>query len=137
MDQRVCGRCGESFRTAGVGRPARYCSRNCRQRAYETNRALTELGLDQSAAPDNVSDETPIVTDETRSGAVTSTGASPSAEFLAEVGMTAEQWDTWRRQELSRPPLVVPADAATAEELAAWRRDALARPLTLPFGEDD
>lgn len=112
MDTRTCERCGERVRSAGVGRPPRYCSRNCRQRAYETRRALAELGVvgqappGVSAPPGIDSDETQSVSDESRAPA---RGLPPpSAELLAELGMTAAHFEEWRRRELSRPPMVLP-----------------------------
>lgn len=60
----------------------------------------------------------------------------PTPEFLAEVGVSAERFETWRRETLSRPPLAVPADDATPEELAAWRRETFGKPLQLPFDDE-
>jgi hypothetical protein len=38
-----CGHCGARFSRPFKGRPAQYCSRNCRQRAYEARRFEGEL----------------------------------------------------------------------------------------------
>ena len=43
-----CAWCGRGFeRTAGAGRPRRYCKRSCRQRDYEARRRASERGLDE------------------------------------------------------------------------------------------
>jgi hypothetical protein len=46
---RRCEWCGRGFEVAaGVGRPRRYCRRSCRQRAYESRRRSSELGLGEA-----------------------------------------------------------------------------------------
>ena len=50
LDSRTdrCAWCGRGFeRTAGAGRPRRYCKRSCRQRDYEARRRASERGLDE------------------------------------------------------------------------------------------
>ena len=43
-----CAWCGRPFeRSAGAGRPRRYCKRACRQRDYEARRRASERGLDE------------------------------------------------------------------------------------------
>lgn len=39
---RDCLRCGTTFLLGRLGRPAVYCSRNCRQRDHERRRIMTE-----------------------------------------------------------------------------------------------
>lgn len=50
---RHCGWCGvrlpEDARTGKVGRPRRYCSQSCRQRAYERRSAVQRGGLPEDA----------------------------------------------------------------------------------------
>ena len=50
---RHCGWCGqrlpEEGRTVKVGRPRRYCSQSCRQRAYERRSAVQRGGLPEDA----------------------------------------------------------------------------------------
>lgn len=42
--ERACVWCGRAFRSAtAVGRPAKYCRRSCRQRAYEARRHAGDL----------------------------------------------------------------------------------------------
>jgi hypothetical protein len=48
---RDCARCGETFLLGRLGRKGNYCSRNCRQRAYEERRALALLAPLLGAAP--------------------------------------------------------------------------------------
>ena len=44
-NERRCEWCGRRLAPATVGRPRRYCRRSCRQRAYESRRRSSELGL--------------------------------------------------------------------------------------------
>jgi hypothetical protein len=50
-----CIRCGEPFLRGRLGRPALYCSANCRTRQYEDRRALGLLAplLEQATAQRN------------------------------------------------------------------------------------
>ena len=41
--ERDCEHCGRRFELAKTGRPPRYCSRSCRQRAWELRRATAAL----------------------------------------------------------------------------------------------
>lgn len=43
--RRRCEWCSLPFLSSTVGRPAKYCKRSCRQRAYESRKRAYELGL--------------------------------------------------------------------------------------------
>ncbi len=44
-DERGCHWCGRRLAPNPIGRPRRYCRQSCRQRAYESRRRSSELGL--------------------------------------------------------------------------------------------
>lgn len=78
METRVCGweRCSNPVVVGGHGRPRLYCSRSCRQRAYELARAeeIIRKRAGQSAAPVSGSDESPAAADGSPAGANGSSG---------------------------------------------------------------
>ncbi len=50
VEVRHCGWCGQRLPEDGkVGRPRRYCSQSCRQRAYERRSAVQRGGLPEDA----------------------------------------------------------------------------------------
>src|SRR4051794_1700354 len=49
--ERECESCGDWFRYAGVGRPGRFCSSRCRQRAWALRRAAEQLGTLDGVGP--------------------------------------------------------------------------------------
>lgn len=134
---RLCEFCMETRVPESLGtKPKRYCSRNCRQRAYEVRqrgellREAVARGVEMGRRlpPSGTSRDVPPSTPAMSRDVVKR--AAPPAVQPAD-----ERFETWRRTELSRPPLKPPAEDASPEELAAWRAE-LARPLMLPFDDE-
>ena len=85
METRVCEweKCDKPVVVGGVGRPRKFCSRSCRQRQVEMDRATDMLGLPrkrrgQSAAPVSGSVEIPEAADGGAAGVDVSSAAPVS-----------------------------------------------------------
>lgn len=132
---RVCEFCMEKPVPASLGtKPKRYCSRNCRQRAYEARKHVQLLrdavnrGVEIGRRNPRTSRDVPPPTPAT-SRDVPKQAAPPAVQPVDG------RLETWRRTEGARPPMAAPADDASPEEVAAWRAE-LARPLMLPFDDE-
>lgn len=82
-----CRCCGTPVRYAGTGRPPRYCSPACRQRAWALRNAERTLSADADPRPQVVRDTVE------RRVAPTPTPAAPSASAAAtQPPATAREW---------------------------------------------